>query len=75
MCRFLLMLINLQAASLQFFVNPDNNPARTVTTVLKKYMTRTLALNFTAVKDSQRKTAFKDMTFCSCLLGRFYIRL
>ncbi|XP_067208336.1 uncharacterized protein [Linepithema humile] len=42
---------------------------RSLTSVLKKYLVRDLALKFTAVKKVDGKILFKNTTICSCIKG------
>lgn len=52
----------------------DNNKSitRNITAILKKFITKDVALMFNAQKKVLGKYLFKDTYFCNCLQGKIF---
>ena len=57
-------------ASLYFLADSQFNISRSVTYIVKKIMTRNLALMCTAQKKMEGKTALKDTPLYKCIVGK-----
>ncbi|XP_015126385.1 uncharacterized protein LOC107047962 isoform X2 [Diachasma alloeum] len=53
--------------SLVVLFDRDERLTRTVTIILRRYLSRELAMKFTATKQSATKLVFKETKFCSCM--------
>lgn len=53
----------------------ENVLSRTITNILKKVLSRDVAMLFTATKQTEDKNVFKGTPLCSCILGKQYFYL
>lgn len=59
-----------QMSSLYFLLDRENVLTKSVTNILRKFMSRDVALKFTAVKQSVGKLILKETYFAECLKGK-----
>ena len=67
---YLEFAFQFQMASLYFLLDRENVLTKSVTNILRKFMSRDIALRFTAVKQSLGKLILKDTYFAECLKGK-----
>lgn len=63
----------LQSQSLVFYMDRENVLSRSITNILKKVLSRDVAITLTGSKPMKDKKIFRGTPLCKCIRGKKYL--